>query len=84
MLSLPLSRIPECHWLLRSIPDNDLLFMKRQGRLLYEKYFATGQSVLDTIVAVVRNRILIPPPAVSDVPALNVFPENFTVNIFHL
>lgn len=81
MIPLPLARIPECHWLLRSIPDNDLLLMKRQGRLLYEKYFATGQNVLDTMIAVVRNRLLIPPSAVLDAPNPNVFPDNFTVTL---
>ena len=64
------------------MPDNDLLLMRRQGRLLYEKYFATGQNVLDTILAVVRNRLLIPPTAVLDAPNPNVFPDNLAVN-FH-
>ncbi|XP_065217618.1 exostosin-3 [Planococcus citri] len=80
VLPLPLARMPECHWLMRSIPDNDLLLMKRQGRLLYEKYFATGQNVLDTVIAVVRNRLLIPPSAILDAPNPSVFPDNFTVS----
>lgn len=76
---IPLSRISELHWLLRSIPDNDLLLMRRQGRILYDKYFATGQSVIDTILGVVRNRLLIPPRPIPDESATSVFPNNFKV-----
>lgn len=73
-------RIPELHWLLRTIPDNDILIMRRQGRMLYEKYFGTIQSILDTTLAVIRNRIGIPPVAVIDTPSPSIFSENFKVS----
>lgn len=78
-IMIPLARISELHWLLRSIPDNDLLLIRRQGRILYDKYFATGQSVMDTILGVVRNRLLIPPLPIPDEPAISVFSPNFKV-----
>ncbi|XP_015365982.1 PREDICTED: exostosin-3 [Diuraphis noxia] len=70
-------RIPELHWLLRTIPDNDILLMRRQGRMLYEKYFGTIQSILDTTLAVIRNRIGIPPTPVIDTPSPSIFNEHF-------
>lgn len=79
-LSIPLARITECHWLLRSISDNDLLLMRRQGRWLYDKYFATGQAVIDTTLAVIRNRLNIPPLPISEEPSPSAFSKNFTVN----
>jgi len=80
-IMIPVARISELHWLLRSVPDNDLLSMRRQGRILYDKYFATGQSVMDTILGVVRNRLLIPPVPIPDEPAVSVFSHNFKVQL---
>ncbi|KAE9542716.1 hypothetical protein AGLY_002627 [Aphis glycines] len=70
-------RIPELHWLLRTIPDNDILLMRRQGRMLYEKYFGTIQAILDTTLAIIRNRIGIPPMPVIDTPSPSIFNEHF-------
>lgn len=48
--------------------------------MLYEKYFGTIQSILDTTLAVIRNRIGIPPIAVIDTPSPSIFSENFKVS----
>lgn len=74
-------RIPELHWLLRTISDNDILLMRRQGRMLYEKYFGTIQVILDTTLAVIRHRISIPPLPVVDTPSPSIFSENFKVSL---
>lgn len=74
-------RIPELHWLLRTIPDNDILLMRQQGRRLYEKYFGTIQAILDTTLAVVRDRIGIPPLPVTDTPSPSLFGEHFVVSL---
>ncbi|XP_050542676.1 exostosin-3 isoform X2 [Daktulosphaira vitifoliae] len=70
-------RIPELHWLLRTVSDNDILSMRKQGRMLYEKYLSTVQAVLDTTLSIVRNRIGIPPLPVIDIPSPSIFNENF-------
>lgn len=74
---LPKARITELHFLLRTIPDEDILLMRRQGRLIWEKYLASVQSTLDTIVAVLRDRLNIPPFPVDTVSATSVFNETF-------
>lgn len=74
---LPRARVTELHFLLRSIPDTDVLFMRRQGRLIWERYLASVQSTLDTIVAVLRDRLNIPPIPVETVSAASVFNETF-------
>lgn len=76
-LFLPRARVTELHFLLRAIPDVDLLLMRRQGRLVWEKYLASVQSTLDTIVAVIRDRLNIPPLPVETVSAVSVFNETF-------
>lgn len=78
---LPKARVTEMHFLLRAVPDNDLLAMRRQGRLIWERYFGTAQSVVDTIVAVLRNRLGIPPLPAPQTPSPSIFNSTFVVCI---
>ncbi|XP_044750897.1 exostosin-3 [Coccinella septempunctata] len=77
VIFLPKARITELHFLLRTIPDEDILLMRRQSRLIWEKYLASVQSTVDTIVAVLRDRLNIPPLPVDTVAATSVFNETF-------
>ncbi|KAJ8683504.1 hypothetical protein QAD02_019296 [Eretmocerus hayati] len=74
---LPKARVTEMHFLLRAVPDNDLLAMRRQGRILWERYFGTAQSVVDTIIAVLRNRLGIPPLPAPQTPSPSIFNSSF-------
>ncbi|KAL7299757.1 hypothetical protein TKK_0007507 [Trichogramma kaykai] len=74
---LPKARVTEMHFMLRAVPDNDLLTMRRQGRLVWERYFGTAQSVVDTIVAVIRDRLGIPPRPAPETPSISVFNSSF-------
>lgn len=69
------------HFLLRAVPDADLLSMRRQGRLIWERYLSTAQGAVDTIVAVIRDRLGIPPLPASQAASPSVFNESFVVNI---
>lgn len=82
LIKLPTSRLPELHFYIRAVTDRDILTMRRQGRLLWEKYFGSIQSIVDSVVAVYRHRIGIPPPAILDEPSPSVFNETFTVFTF--
>lgn len=74
---LPKARVTELHFLLRSVPDSDLLFMRRQGRLIWERYLGSVQATIDTIVANLRDRLGIPPKPVPSVKAVSVFNASF-------
>lgn len=50
--------------------------------MLYEKYFGTIQSILDTTLAIIRNRIGIPPLPVINTPSPSIFNENFKVSLY--
>lgn len=69
------------HFLLRAVPDTDLLSMRRQGRLIWERYLSTAQGAVDTIVAVIRDRLGIPPLPVPQAASPSVFNESFVVKI---
>ncbi|XP_046619238.1 exostosin-3 [Neodiprion virginianus] len=74
---LPKARVTELHFLLRAIPDSDLLAMRRQGRTLWERYLGVAQGAVDTVVAVVRDRLGIPPLPAPQTPSPSVFNESF-------
>lgn len=68
------------HFLLRAVPDNDILAFRRQGRLIWERYFGTAQGVIDTVIAVIRDRLGIPPLPARQTPSPSVFNETFIVS----
>lgn len=76
-LLLPKARITELHFLLRAIQDTDLLLMRRQGRMIWERYLSSVQATVDTVIASLRDRLGIPPRPVPAVIAQNVFNSSF-------
>ncbi|XP_067014507.2 exostosin-3 isoform X4 [Anabrus simplex] len=76
-LFLPKARVTELHFFLRTVPDADLLVLRRQGRLVWERYCASVQSTVDTVVALVRDRLGIPPLPAEDEPSPSVFNASF-------
>lgn len=66
---VPKPRVTELHFLLRSLSDNDMLAMRRQGRFLWETYFSTSEKVLNTLLASIRTSIQVPAAAIKEEPA---------------
>ncbi|EDV37303.1 uncharacterized protein Dana_GF11490, isoform C [Drosophila ananassae] len=77
-LLLPKARITELHFLLRAVQDADLLLLRRQGRLIWERYLSSVQATVDTVIASLRDRLGIPPRPVPSVQAQSVFNSTFT------
>jgi len=77
-VQLPLARVTELHFLLRSISYSDLFNMKRQGRLVFENYFSSGLTMMKTMLAVIQTRLSIPPLPVQDTSSPSVFNSSFT------
>lgn len=69
---VPKPRVTELHFLLRSLSDNDMLAMRRQGRFLWEMYFSTSENVLNTILASIRTSIQIPAASIKEEPAQEI------------
>ncbi|XP_049887333.1 exostosin-3 [Pectinophora gossypiella] len=74
VISLPKARVTELHFFMRALSDPDLLVFRRQGRVLWERYLSSVQASMDSLLAMIRTRLNIPPPAavpVSGAPAFN-------------
>ncbi|XP_032596857.1 exostosin-3 [Drosophila grimshawi] len=76
-LLLPKARITELHFLLRAVQDADLLLLRRQGRLIWERYLSSVQATVDTVIASLRDRLGIPPRPVPSFVAQSVFNSTF-------
>lgn len=74
---LPKARITELHFLIRAVGDADLLAMRRQGRMLWERYLSSVQATVDTVIALLRTRLGIPPVPVLEEPSPSVFNASF-------
>ncbi|XP_039296108.1 exostosin-3 [Nilaparvata lugens] len=79
VIHLPAARLPELHFLLRAFGDADILVMRRQGRLLWERYMATLQAIIDTVIATVRDRLGLPPRPRQDTSAILIEHESYPV-----
>ncbi|XP_076059882.1 exostosin like glycosyltransferase 3 isoform X4 [Oratosquilla oratoria] len=75
----PKARVSELHFLIRTFSNADILALRRQGRFVWEKYFGSTQAVLDSIMAVLRERLSIPPMPAPQEPSPSVFNESFEV-----
>ena len=73
VLILPSPRITELNFLLRTITTADVLWMRRQGRFLWETYFSSGKTLVESVLAAVRTRLSIPAHPVSSFPSRSVF-----------
>ncbi|XP_076059880.1 exostosin like glycosyltransferase 3 isoform X2 [Oratosquilla oratoria] len=73
----PKARVSELHFLIRTFSNADILALRRQGRFVWEKYFGSTQAVLDSIMAVLRERLSIPPMPAPQEPSPSVFNESF-------
>ncbi|XP_034654228.1 exostosin-3-like [Drosophila subobscura] len=77
-LLMPKARITELHFLLRAVQDADLLLLRRQGRLIWERYLSSVQATVDTVIASLRDRLAIPPRPIPSVVSQHIFNSSFT------
>lgn len=70
------ARLPELNVLLRTITNEDILNLRRQGRFLWETYLSTTDAILKTVLATLRTRLSIPADPVTALPTVSVFGES--------
>jgi len=75
---LPVQRVTELHYLLRTLPHTDVFNMKRQGRLILETYLSTDGTMVQAMMGVLRHRLSIPALPFKDTPSPSVFNKSFT------
>nr|CAB3244016.1 exostosin-like 3 [Phallusia mammillata] len=76
---IPQARITELSFLLSNTPHAEILSMRRQARFIYDTYFSSPYAVVDSILAVVRSRLQIPPLPVLDEPSDVIEHESFKI-----
>jgi len=74
---VPLQRITELHYLLRTLPHSDIFSLKRQGRMILENYLSTDNKIADSLLGVLRHRLSIPSLPFKDTPSPSVFNKSF-------
>lgn len=57
---LPLARLPEAYFIIRSFEANDVLEMRRMGRMFFETYLASRSSIAQTLLAALRYKLQLP------------------------
>ena len=70
------ARLPELNVLLRTITNEDILDLRRQGRFLWETYLSTTDTILKTVLATLRTRLSIPADPVTASATLSVFSDS--------
>ena len=77
VIVLPRSRITELYFYLKTVQDNDILKLRRQGWFLWTTYLATTDAVIGGILATVRTRLGIPANVVPQEKAVSIFSEDY-------
>ena len=74
---LPVARVTEIFFFLRTFTDSDIAEMRKQGRFFWETYFGSTRKIVDSLLAVTRTRLQIPASVVREEPTLSVFNATF-------
>ncbi|GFR82877.1 exostosin-like 3 [Elysia marginata] len=77
-VTLPVPRITEVPFYLQSYPDEDIAALRLQGREFYQKFLGSTFSILETLLAVLRQRLDIPAHPIPEEPSPSAFSANFT------
>lgn len=73
---VPTARLPEIHFILRSLSPGDLYSLKYHGRRIFENHLATSKQIVNTILSIVSlERLNYPPPAIEDIKTDTYFKE---------
>ncbi|WKY02846.1 hypothetical protein Q1695_016270 [Nippostrongylus brasiliensis] len=75
------SRLPEMHFILRSLDMAEVLEMRRMGRVFFERYLGDVRAVIRTLLASLRKSLGIPPPPENVDKAIPLFNNSFTAPI---
>ncbi|KAK2724514.1 hypothetical protein QYM36_001122 [Artemia franciscana] len=74
---MPKARATEVHYLLRTISDADVLSLRRFGRIIWDKYFKTAETVVATMLSALRDTLRLFPSPLEETPSLSVFNSTF-------
>uniref|UniRef100_A0AC34GPT5 Uncharacterized protein n=1 Tax=Panagrolaimus sp. ES5 TaxID=591445 RepID=A0AC34GPT5_9BILA len=73
---IPLSRLPELHFILRSVSLADILEYRRKGRFFLENYLLNTQVIVKTLYSVIRYRLQMAASEDKAITAKPLFPAS--------
>uniref|UniRef100_A0A5S6QUL4 Glycosyl transferase 64 domain-containing protein n=1 Tax=Trichuris muris TaxID=70415 RepID=A0A5S6QUL4_TRIMR len=65
-IRIPVARITELHFLLRSLSDGEILELRRNGRSFWQHYICSTDRIVVTTLNVLRQRLGIQPSPIND------------------
>lgn len=75
-LTLPPGRFSDIHYILRSIDQDSILDYRLQGRNLWQMYLTSSLTVVQSVLAVVRHRMLHPPPVAQEFVGVSLYSQS--------
>ena len=82
-IRLPIARITELHFLLRSYSDSDLIDLRRNGQLFLDRHLSSINAIINTVLALVRqSRLQIPSASARDEQSLSLFNASNPMKFF--
>jgi hypothetical protein len=80
---LPIARVTELGFLLRSYSDADLIELRQNGQLLLNRHFISINAIISTVLALIRqSRLQIPSPAARNEQSQSVFNSSYAMKLF--
>lgn len=77
LIKLPLARVSELQLILKSINDNDILKLRKFGKLFYERYLSRADYLIASLFAILKTkRLQLPLNAVNDDRSNLVYNKN--------
>ena len=62
VISLPTSLMNDALYIMSAMTADEMMEYHKQGRVLFETYFASHRRILDSVLAIVRYKFFHPPP----------------------
>jgi alpha-1,4-N-acetylglucosaminyltransferase EXTL3 len=71
-IQLPLERLHELHYIIRSISHDKILELRRLGKFIWDTYFSSPIQILKSVIAIIRYRMSHLPPVAKDVKNVRI------------
>ncbi|CAJ0929409.1 unnamed protein product, partial [Mesorhabditis belari] len=77
-IRIPISRFPEIHFILRSIPTKEVIQLRLNGRKTFEHYIGNIKAICSTILACLANQLMLPPLPARQERSIPLFGEGYS------
>ena len=68
-LVIPQAQMSIVLGILTTISTEEIVGYRKQGRFLFDTFFSSEETILETVVAILRSKTMHPPPPIPDFPA---------------